>query len=118
MFNMSITNDIESNQIVPKKSGRGGYRPGSGRKPGSVEKISGLTIIKQLEVTCGKTYEQQLAENYRSAVLDNDKHIIAKYDQMFLNKVIGDKTNMDITSAGERVPITFVFPIRELPDWQ
>jgi hypothetical protein len=80
----------------PKKQ-NGGARAGAGRKKGGTNKISGSSIIAALEKSTGKAYEEQLAENYMNAIADNDKSMIAKYDQMFLNKVVGDLATLELT---------------------
>jgi hypothetical protein len=100
----------------PKKQ-NGGARAGAGRKKGGTNKISGSSIIAALEKSVGKAYEEQLAENYMNAIADGDKSMVAKYDQMFLNKVVADKAEMDITSAGQALQTVFNFGHQELPEW-
>ncbi len=100
----------------PKKK-NGGARPGAGRKKGGTNKISGTSIIAALEKSVGKAYEEQLAENYMNAIADGDKSMVAKYDQMFLNKVVADKAEMDITTAGGALQTVFNFGHQELPEW-
>lgn len=117
LLELDKDNNFENNQIIPKKKGRGGARPNSGRKPGSVQKLSGagiLAAIAQVDVP----FEQGLAEDYARARASGDLHIIQRYQQMFLNKVVADKQEMDITSNGQTIGATFSFPSSELPDWR
>lgn len=111
---MALDNNLEK----PVKTGKkGGPRKNSGRPKGTSNKISGVTIIDELQRTLGVPYEYQLAQNYLKCILDNDKPMVAKYDHLFLNKVVADKAEMDITSNGKSVVIGFNFPTKELDDW-
>ena len=110
----------ENNQIIPeapKKKGRGGARKNSGRKPGSVQKLSGAGILQAI-ADLDVPFEQGLAEDYKRARESGDLHVIQKYQSMILNKVIADKQEMDITSNGQTIGASFTFPTRELPEWQ
>jgi len=99
---------------LPKKVG--GARPGAGRPKGSIQKISGATLLEALEDTLGVPYPVQLANNYLNA-LATDRGLAAKYDQFFLNKVIADR--IDITSNGETLQMpTLNFTSREIPDYE
>jgi hypothetical protein len=110
---MTKANDI--NQKQPKK--RGGARPGSGRPSASKTKISGTSIMAALEKHLGRSYEDQLALNYAICQAKDDRAMIAKYDQMFLNKVVGDLANLDVTTGGEAIKGAFTFLPQELKDW-
>lgn len=127
-YNQNIVNDslietfemdpIENNQIIPKKkSGRGGSRPNSGRKPGSVQKLSGQEILNEIAKR-DVPFAVGLAEDYARARLSGDMHIIQRYQQMFLNKVVADKHETDITSNGRTIGASFTFPTQELIDWK
>jgi hypothetical protein len=122
----SLTTEANQDQPVKKVRGpyktkspsRGGARPNSGRKVGQGNKISGERLIEQLSATCGQPYEQQFAQNYMRAIIDNDKHVVCKYDQMILNKVIADRAEIDVTSAGEAIKTAFTFIPVELAEWR
>lgn len=94
---MSETTKIEA---VPLKKKRGGYR-GGGRPMGSTNKISGQKILETVSQTLGRDYAEQLSINYQECILEGDRAMIAKYDQMFLNKVVADKSQVDMTSNGQ-----------------
>ena len=110
-----MSTEIEKQPVTKKL---GGPRPGSGRKAGSTNKISGVSIIAAIEKYAGKSYEEQLAQNYAVCVASDDRAMIAKYDQMFLNKVVGDKTDLDLTSGGKSFSAAFAFMPTELPEWK
>jgi hypothetical protein len=97
------------------KSNRGGKRPGAGRKPGAIQKLSGSELLKQIQRTTGKRFEQLLAEHYRDSYLREDWQAVRDYEKTILSKVVADK--VDVTSNGETMSAQFVFPQRELTDW-
>lgn len=109
---------IQEKPARKKAPSRGGARKNSGRPPGSSNKISGASILEAISNTCGISYEQQLAQNYIRCVQENDKAMVAKYDQMFLGKVVADKTQIDHTSNGETIQAAFAFIATELPDYE
>jgi hypothetical protein len=102
----------KQSEVIEKKNG--GVREGAGRPKGSTNKLSATSILEALEDTLGIPYEVQLANNYLQA-LHEDKHLVAKYDQLFLNKVIADK--VDITSNGQAIQPTLNFAPKEIPDY-
>lgn len=110
----------ENNQIIPeaspKKKGRGGARKNSGRKPGSVQKLSGAGILQAI-ADLDVPFEQGLAEDYMKARQSGDLHVIQKYQSMILNKVVADKQELDVTSNGQTIGASFTFPSVELPEW-
>lgn len=97
------------------KNNHGGKRPGSGRKKGAIQKLSGSELLKQIQRTTGKRFEQLLAEHYRDSYLRNDWAAVRDYEKTILSKVIADK--VDVTTNGESLNPTFIFPQRELTDW-
>jgi len=101
---------------TPIKKKRGGARPGCGRKLGSTQKLSGLTILQAIE-KIDKPFAEGLAEDYYKARVSGDTHLIQKYQQMFLNKVVADKQEVDVTSNGQTIGASFNFPQVELTDW-
>jgi hypothetical protein len=97
------------------KSKRGGARPGAGRKKGMIQKLSGSELLKQIQRTTGKRFEQLLAEHYRDSFLRADWQAVRDYEKTILSKVIADK--VDVTTNGESMNANFIFPQRELNDW-
>jgi len=109
---------METNQIVQKKkSGRGGARPNSGRKVGSTIRLSGADILTEIAKR-DVPFAVGLAEDYARARLSGDMHVIQRYQQMFLNKVVADKQELDVTSNGHTIGANFTFPTTELDEWK
>lgn len=98
------------------KQKRGGPRPNSGRKVGSKQKLSALTILQEI-ARKDKPFAVGLAEDYHNARMGDDKHLVAKYQHMILNKVVADKVDVDHTTMGQPLTAVFNFPQKELPDW-
>jgi hypothetical protein len=129
IVNDSLTNtfDMESmdnNQIlqtetsiVKKKTGRGGARPNSGRKVGSTVKLSAADVLAEIAKQ-DVPFAVGLAQDYIRARQSGDMHVIQRYQQMLLAKVIADKTETDITSNGQTIGASFTFPTKELIDWK
>ena len=107
---------MENNQNQPKKRGRGGVRPGGGRKVGSTNKLTAQRLLQEI-AKIDKPFAIGLAEDYHNARLSGDKHLIMKYQNMILNKVVADKVDVDHTSMGQPLTAMFNFPKRELTDW-
>jgi len=100
---------------ISGKKPKGGARPGAGRKKGAIQKLSGSELLKQIQKTTGKKFEQLLAEHYKLAMTMNDWHAVRDYEKTILAKVIADK--VDITSNGEHINTQFVFPKQETNEW-
>jgi capsular polysaccharide biosynthesis protein len=56
-----------------------------------------------------------LANDFLAARYDNDHHLVAKYHQLILSKVIADK--VDITSNGQSIAPIIEMTTQELPDY-
>ena len=106
-----------SEQNIEKPKGkRGGARPGGGRKKGSVQKLSAMTILQAIEKQ-DKPFAEGFAEDYHNARMGDDKHLLQKYQSMILNKVVADKQEIDVTTLGQSLHNNFSFPQVELSDW-
>lgn len=99
------------------KSGRGGYRPGSGRKKGAGEKLRASVILNEIYKTNKRGFAQLLVEELNKAILAGDTKLTAQYLTWIGNKVVADKVDVDHTTLGESLNATFQFPQKELPDW-
>jgi hypothetical protein len=110
--------DDKESQKINKGGNRGGYRPGAGRPKGTSNKLSAATLIASLEKCIGRKYEEQLAINYQECILANDRLLLQRYDQMILSKIVADKSDVDITSAGQKISTSFAFVPVELPEWE
>jgi len=106
---------VEVREPRPPAPGNGGYRPGSGRKPGSTQKLSGQNILDAvLTLNNGVPYEMILVNDFLAARSEDDRHLVAKYHQLILNKVIADK--VDITSNGQQIAPTILLDYQEIDD--
>lgn len=110
-------NQNQAEEPTPKKKGRGGARANSGRKVGSTNKITAATLLAEI-AKCDIPFEQGLAEDYMRARQSGDLQLVQRYQQMFLGKLLAEKTETDITSNGQTIGASFSFPSVELPDWQ
>jgi len=106
---------LDNNHKKPK-DGRGGPRPNSGRKKGSTQKLSAQTILHEI-ARKDKPFAIGLAEDYHNARMSGDAHLVVKYQQMILNKVVADKVDVDHTTMGQSLNAVFKFPQQELTDW-
>ena len=100
------------------KGKRGGRKPCSGRPKGSTSKLSATKLLDQIQKTCGKPFEELLAEGYQLTILAADMPARQNYEKMILSKVVADKHEIDHTTLGKAMTNNFVFPTKELPDWQ
>lgn len=99
------------------KKGRGGYRPGSGRKKGVGEKLRASVILNEIYRTNKRGFAQLLVDELNKAILAGDTKLTAQYLQWIGNKVVADKVDIDHTSMGQPLTAVFQFPQRELNDW-
>ena len=100
---------------LEKQSSHGGFRPGSGRKLGSTQKLSGKDILDAIaSLNNGVPYEVTLANDFLAARYDDDRHLVVKYHQLILSKVIADK--VDITSNGQSIAPTILLDHAEIKD--
>lgn len=122
-FDMDPLNNNQNLQTAPetsvvkKKTGRGGARPNSGRKVGSTVKLSAADVLAEIAKQ-DVPFAVGLAQDYIRARQSGDMHVIQRYQQMLLAKVIADKTETDITSNGQTIGVQLVFTAKELIDWK
>lgn len=122
--NITVTDQQSQNPLVIEKPARkkapsrGGFRKGAGRKKGAIQKLSGRELLAELEHKLGMTYAQQIAENYYRTIIENDHKLKFEYDKMIMAKVIADKSEVDLTSNGEMLGVTFAFNNVELKEWK
>jgi hypothetical protein len=108
------TIEKQSNEVTPIK-GRGGAGRGQGRPAGTINKLSGTAILEAIEkANNGVPYEVTLANDFLNARFGDDQHLVAKYHQMILNKVVADR--VDITSNGQNIAPTIVLDYKEIDE--
>jgi hypothetical protein len=82
---------------------RGGARTGAGRPKGSTNKITMDTLLQNLDVQLGRSYAEQIAINYTSAIDRADWSGVRDYDRVLLGKVVADKLEVESTSNEDAV---------------
>ena len=88
---------MPTEQTVTEQKGKnGGVRAGAGRPKGSPNKITGSTLLAEIELR-DVPFAQGLAEDYIAARQTDDRHLVLKYQQMIMNKVIADRVEIDVT---------------------
>ena len=81
----------------------GGARAGAGRPKGTGNKIRLEDLLDSIEVKVGRSYAEQLAENYAGAVQRSDWARVENYDRAFLNKVVADKQEVTTVEGPDAV---------------
>lgn len=99
----SLIENIPRNNIHKSKyrPSRGGKREGAGRKTGSINKITGATILAAIEVKAGQKFEDLLAQGYLEAIEKQDKYLRLQYEKLFLSKVVSDKVEIETDNLSE-----------------
>jgi frataxin-like iron-binding protein CyaY len=96
----TILVDIPRNN-KQKISSRGGARPGGGRPKGSGNKISIIALLESIETECGESFEHLLAQGYAESIETRNHATRIKYEQMFLNKLVADKMEVETRDGSE-----------------
>jgi hypothetical protein len=84
-------------------SSRGGARVGAGRPKGSTNKITMESLIASLDGRLGKSYADQVADNYVTALGREDWNGVRDYDRFLLGKVVADKIEVETTEAEDAI---------------
>lgn len=83
-----------------KKKGKGGYRPGAGRKPGVKSLVTIESLLTSLEAKSGgKPYEDMLIEDFFKARTNGDTQLIIKYHNLILNKVMHTLNRIEVNDS-------------------
>lgn len=96
-------NDENSGFYKVKSPTRGGLRVGAGRPKGSTNKIRVEDLMNAIELAVGQSFEQQLAENYVEAINRADWNKVLDYDKALLNKIVADKTEVEVITNEDAV---------------
>lgn len=86
-----------------KSPGRGGYRPGSGRKPGSTTKVRLEDLLEDVETATNMPFTQRVALNYAMAIDRSDWARVENYDKALLNKMVADLSHVEFTEDEDTV---------------
>lgn len=91
-------------QVNKPNGGRGGPRPGSGRKKGSTEQVTIDGLLAALkEKSGGKPYEELLVEDFLGARNRADTQLTVKYHNLILNKVMTTMAKIEITEPQDAI---------------
>ena len=97
------------------KGKHGGVRPNSGRRKGTPNKYSAISLLEEIN-KADKPFEVGLAEDYAAARRGDDKYLIHKYQNMLLNKIVPDKASIDMTSNGMTMGVILNIALSETGD--
>lgn len=86
-----------------KSPGRGGARPNAGRKKGATTKIKIEDLMEQIELQSGKSYAELLTHNYVGAISRGDWNGVRDYDKAFMNKMIAEKMEVEVSSTEDAI---------------
>ena len=86
--------ELEKVSEKSTKAQHGGARPGSGRPKGSGNKLTIDKLLAAVDAKLGQPLEDQIAENYVRSL--GDAKLAHSYEQMFLNKVMADRQQIEI----------------------
>lgn len=91
-------------QTVKKStSNHGGARPGAGRPVGSGNKVRLEDLMQDLELETNMPYTKRLAINYQHAIDRDDWTRVENYDRAFLNKLVADRSHVEVTDSADAV---------------
>ena len=100
----------ESNRYKVKAPSRGGARPGAGRPRGSSSKLTLEDLLEQVEHHIGRTFAEQVAISYASAINRADHAGVRDYEKILLGKLVADRsevTTISDESAAETKALVF-----------
>jgi hypothetical protein len=108
----------KNNQKNKPNGGRGGRRPGAGRKLGSIQKLGGADLLIAIAKETGQSFADNIAKHYHRAIIANEWNDVRDYEKFIIAKVISDVKEIDVTTQGKALTAVFTFPTRELDDWK
>jgi hypothetical protein len=92
ILNSYLNDKVSKKSVI--SSGRGGYRPGAGRPKGSGNKLTVDRLLASIDTAMGQPLEEVIANNYIKA--QADPKLSFQYEQLFLNKVMADRQQIEI----------------------
>ena len=98
-MNNNAHSNLNAKTGKPKISSRGGARPGSGRKKGVSSRITLEALMKSIDLQLGHSYADQIAINYREAMLRGDYAGVRDYDKVLLGKLVADRQAVEVTDV-------------------
>jgi hypothetical protein len=95
---------MEKTITTEKKKGKGGARPGAGRKKDGRNQLSVGGLLEMLEIKAGgKPYEELLVNDFLLARQNNDSALIIKYHNLILNKVMTNMAKIEVTDSSDTI---------------
>jgi len=82
---------------------RGGARPGAGRPKGSTTKVTLEDLVGHIEHHVGRSFAEQVAISYASAINRADHAGVRDYEKILLAKMVSDKTEVAVTESADLV---------------
>jgi hypothetical protein len=103
-----MSEKVSEISVRAHNSNRGGARPGAGRPKGSGNKLTIDKLMAAVDTKLGQPLEDQIAENYVRSL--SDPKLAHSYEQMFLNKVMADRQQIEVdeTSSVESRQAAFL----------
>ena len=86
-----------------KAPSRGGARAGAGRKKGSTPRYTLEELLSNLDVQLGRSYAEQVAINYATAIGRSDWSGVRDYDRILLGKTVADKTEVTTVESEDAI---------------
>ena len=94
---------MENKRYSQPSPSRGGARAGAGRPKGSTNKITMDNLLASLDTQLGRSYAEQLADNYVNAINREDWSNVRDYDRVFLGKLVADKQEVEVRESEDAV---------------
>ena len=103
-----MSEKVSEISVRASNSNRGGARSGAGRPKGSGNKLTIDKLLAAVDIKLGQPLEDQIAENYVRSL--SDPKLAYSYEQMFLNKVMADRQQIEVdeTSSVESRQAAFL----------
>lgn len=93
-----------NSELPIKKKGKGGARPGAGRKPGTKNLVTIDSLLGSLaQKSGGKPYEDMLIEDFFKARQNGDTQLIIKYHNLILNKVLHTLNRIEVEDSQDTI---------------
>ena len=89
----------ESNRYKVKAPTRGGARAGAGRPKGSTTKVTLEDLVGHIEHHVGRSFAEQVAISYASAINRADHAGVRDYEKILLAKMVSDKNEVEVINT-------------------
>jgi hypothetical protein len=100
-----MLNKHMNTSTTTRASGHGGARPGAGRPRGSGNKVNLEDLLMDIELETQMPFTRRLAINYSSAIDRSDWARVENYDRAFLNKIVADRNQVEVTDSSEALEL-------------